>query len=127
MSTTFATNGHRNGHASDEQIDTLYSFWPGLEPAPAPCPEAAFSLTLKGKLDGIETLLTVRAMSAEEFYRNLQQVRGLLDAPAQPAAVQSTEPVPQCKYHGAMKASTRRPGTFFCPKKLHDGRYCQGK
>jgi len=81
-----ATNGTTNGvyHAEDERLDSLYSFWPGTVPAPAPCPEALFSLTLKGKLDGIETLLTVRGQTPEEFQRNLASVRGLLDQPQAP-------------------------------------------
>jgi hypothetical protein len=72
---------------ADEAIDTLYSWFPPQAPAPAPCPEAVFSCTLRGKLDGIETLLTVRGMTAAEFQQNLQQVRGLLDAPALPPAL----------------------------------------
>ena len=52
------SNGSTNGHATDEAIDVLYSFFPGATPAPQPCPEALFSLTLRGKLDGVETLLT---------------------------------------------------------------------
>jgi hypothetical protein len=63
---------HDNGHAAAEMIDQVYSYWPGTTPAPQPCPEAVFSLTLKGKLDGQEALLTARGQTAEEFRRNLQ-------------------------------------------------------
>jgi hypothetical protein len=51
---------HDNGHAADEMIDQVYSFWPGLAGAPQPLPEAAFSITLKGHLGGQEALLTAR-------------------------------------------------------------------
>src|SRR5262245_29515226 len=88
------TNGHTNGttpaqpgptgHATDEAIDSLYSWWPGLQTPAQPLPEAAFSLTLKGTLDGVETLLTVRGQTPEEFKANLASVRGLLDAPQAP-------------------------------------------
>jgi hypothetical protein len=54
----FSPNGVH--HPTDEAIDSLYSFWPGTTPAPQPLPEAAFSLTLKGTLDGHEALLTAR-------------------------------------------------------------------
>src|SRR5215831_2516644 len=92
-SDTFTTNGttHPNGtapvqpgptgHATDEAIDSLYSWWPGMQTTPQPLPEAAFSLTLKGTLDGVETLLIVRGQTPAEFKANLAAVRGLLDAP----------------------------------------------
>ena len=71
--------------------------------APAPCPEALFSATLKGTIDGHETLLTARGQTAEEFRRNLEAIRGLLDQP------QATQPLtPQ--QHGA----THRPSVGFC-------------
>ena len=77
------TNGvHHDADAADAAIDSLCSWWPGTAPAPALCPEAALSLMLKGTLDGHEALLTVRGQSAAEFQRNLQAIRGLLDAPA---------------------------------------------
>jgi hypothetical protein len=127
MSTAITTNGHQNGHASDEQIDTLYAFWPGIQPAPAPCPEAAFSLTLKGKLDGIETLLTVRGMTAEAFHRNLQQVRGLLDAPAPSPAVQPASPGQEwCSTHQCAMHRNEKQGRVWYSHRTADG-FCKGK
>jgi len=32
-----------------------------------------------------------------------------------------------CEFHGPMKASTAKPGSFFCPKKMGDGSYCKSK
>ena len=128
MITTTSTNGIH--HATDEAIDALYAWMPGLTPPPQPCPEALFSVTLKGSLDGHETLLTARGMTAAEFKRNLEAIRGLLDAPAspqgQPRQGQGETP-PPCKYHGPMQASTKAPGTFFCTRKLADGSYCPSR
>jgi hypothetical protein len=75
--------GSTNGHATDEAIDVLYSFFPGVTPTPQPLREAAFSLTLKGHLGGQEALLTARGMTPEAFKANLQAIKGLLD-PVQP-------------------------------------------
>jgi len=107
---------------------------PPTPPTPAPVPEALFSATLKGTINGHETLLTVRGMTAAEFTANLQAIRGLLDAPAHPASTPASAPqtpaaqeAPLCRYHGAMKASTKAPGTFFCTRKLADGSYCPSR
>jgi hypothetical protein len=61
------SNGSTNG-ASDYEadLDLLYAWMPPSTPA-APCPEATFSITLRGTLDGVETLLTARGMTAAEF------------------------------------------------------------
>jgi hypothetical protein len=98
-----------------------------VTPAPPALPEAIFSATLKGTINGHETLLTVRGMTATEFATNLQAVQGVLDAPdpasqpRQPAS-QGTE-TPQCPTHGALKASTKGKG-FYCPHRLDDGSWC---
>jgi hypothetical protein len=68
---------------------------PTAAPAPAAarlCPEAAFSLTLKGLLDGQEAMLTVRGQTPEEFTLNLQVVRGLFDRPVAPAVSNGSSP-----------------------------------
>jgi len=102
-------------HTTDEQIDTLYAWWPGMPPAPQPCPEAIFSCTLRGKLDGIETLLTVRGMTAEEFRQNLQQVRGLLDAkPQAPVPVPWNPKGPQASPPPA--SAEPEPEKRYCPR-----------
>ena len=79
-------NGTTPGASSaDEAIDLLYAWMPP-QAAPQPCPEACFSLTLKGRLDGQEALLTARGQTAAEFKANLEAMRGLLDAPTAPPA-----------------------------------------
>jgi hypothetical protein len=123
-----ATNGTTNGthHEADEAIDVLYSWFPASQPAPQPCPEALFSLTLKGKLDGIETLLTVRGMTSEEFKKNLAAVRGLLDAPQAQTPAPTTAPTPQCPQHGAMQPSSKGKG-WYCPHRMEDDTWCPSK
>jgi hypothetical protein len=86
-----SSNGSTNGHATDEAVDLLYAFWPGATPAPQPLPEAAFSITLKGKLGGQEALLTARGQTAAEFKRNLEAIKGLLDA-VQPQPPRASAP-----------------------------------
>ena len=131
MAPTF-TNGH-NGvhHDADEQIDSLYAWFPPQPPAPQPCPEALFSLTLKGKLDGIETLLTVRGMTAEEFRRNLQQVRGLLDQsqPVPAARPRESGPVQEigwCQKHNCEMTLNTKNGRSWWSHRTADG-WCKGK
>lgn len=46
--------------------------------------------------------------------------------PAATNAAQTNTP-PTCQYHGPMKESDKRPGTWYCPKKMGDGSYCKEK
>jgi hypothetical protein len=112
-------------HAADEQIDSLYSFWPGLAPAPAPLPEAAFSLTLKGRMAGVDALLTVRGATPAEFQRNLEAVRGLLDAPTQ--AVQASNGKGWCQKHGVQMQEQHKDGRTWRSHRLENGSWCKGK
>jgi hypothetical protein len=101
-------------------------------PAPpaAPCPEAAFSMTLKGQLDGIETLLTIRAQSAAEFLTNLAAVRGLLAPPAPKSAAPGTaeagDSTPQCPLHGVPMTQNHKDGRSWWSHKTAMG-WCKGR
>jgi hypothetical protein len=53
-----STNGVH--HAADESIDSLYSFWPGVQSAPAPLPEAPVSINLRAMMGGFEVQITLR-------------------------------------------------------------------
>ena len=120
-------------------VDLLRTHAPLLTAPVAPsaaCPEAAFSLCLKGTLGGVDAQLTVRGATYPEFAANVAAVKALLDTPGQ--ASPAREPAPQgqagapsappvCPYHGPMKASSKAPGTWYCTKKLHDGSYCQAR
>jgi hypothetical protein len=113
-------------HEADEAIDSLYAWFPPQALTPAPLPEAAFSLTLKGRLDGQEALLTVRGQSAAEFKANLEGVRGLLDAPAQPPAAQDQGKGWCAKHQTQMKLNYGQDGRSWYSHKV-DGRWCKGK
>ncbi len=101
-------------------------------PVAAACPEAAFSITLKGTMGGHEVLLTARGQTWEEFSTNVARLKGLLDAAPQASAAAHAPSAPQgetpaCPTHGPMKPSTKAPGSFYCTKKLYDGSYCQSR
>ena len=106
-----STNGVHHASSTDADLDMLYAWMPGLSPAPAPCPEALFSLTLRGTLDGQEALLTARGMTASEFRANVAALRGLLD-PKGPAPAASTHQL-SAQQHNA--AAMHRPVSDFCP------------
>jgi hypothetical protein len=127
------TNGATNGYAADEMIDTLYSFWPGATPAPQPLREAAFSLTLKGTLGGQEALLTARGQSPEEFRRNLEAIRGLLDpVQTQPATLSPDNTTFQgqgegwCSKHGLHMKLNQKEGRSWFSHQV-DGQWCKGR
>jgi hypothetical protein len=113
----------------EEGLDNLYSFWPGTTPAPAPCPEAVFSLTLKGKLDGQEALLTARGQTAEEFRRNLQSIRGLLDPPQAPTSPAASTAAGWCHVHQVQMQwnEGRNGGKGWWSHRVPDGSWCKGR
>ena len=126
MSTsTFSTNGTHN--IIDEAIDSLYAWMAPQPPARASCPEALFSLTLKGTLDGHETLLTVRGMTATEFQANVVAIRGLLDQPQPVPPVQASSQGPGwCSKHGVQMTLNTKDGRSWFSHQV-DGCWCKGK
>jgi hypothetical protein len=125
MGASITSNGHGAvHHEADEMIDSLYSFWPGMQPASQACPEAAFSCTVEGKLDGHHTLLTVRGQTAEAFKANLAAVRGLLDQPQLPQAASQGEG--WCKVHSVAMKENLKDGRRWYSHQV-DGQWCKGK
>jgi hypothetical protein len=134
------TSGHTNGTSApapttgasewDEGLDTLYAWYPPQAPAPAPLPEAAFSLTLRGTLGGVEALLTARGQTAAEFKANLAAIRGILDA-STPAPVQTPTATQDgegwCAVHEtAMKMHHGKDGRSWFSHALAEGGWCKG-
>jgi hypothetical protein len=104
--------------------------------APAACPEAAFSITLKGTMGGQDALLTARGATWEEFAANVQRLQGLLDAPAAPRQPPSTpvsQPAAQpqaeqrtCPVHGVALQHNTKEGRSWWSHRHGDG-WCKGK
>ena len=108
---------------------------PGCHPRPRlkpPCPEAVFSVTLKGKLDGQEALLTARGQTAAEFKANLEAIRGLLDVPAAHKPTPQTASQPQgegwCAVHQtALKLNHGKDGKTWLSHRTAEGQWCKGR
>jgi hypothetical protein len=88
----------------------------------APLPEAPVSITLKGLIHGQEVMVTLRGTDFASVKAHVEAASQWLDAKgSQPA-----DDTPQCPTHGAKKPSTKGKG-WYCPHKLADGSWCQGK
>jgi hypothetical protein len=133
---------HTNGvhHPVDAELDHLYAWMPPQGPAPQPCPEALFSLTLKGYIDGHEALLTARGQTPAEFKANLEQIRGLLDARPQPQTpVQPLSPQQHnaaamhkrvsdfCPVHNVAMTLNTKDGRSWYSHRKPEGGFCKGR
>lgn len=68
--------------------------------------------------------------SAEQLAATIKRLRDLGAVPPTPAARADVEAekersAPVCEFHGPMKESSKRPGTFYCPAKMGDNSYCK--
>jgi hypothetical protein len=105
---------------------------PAGRPAPAgadaPCPEAPFSATFRGHIGGVETLLTARGCTFEQFAANVQAVRALLDSTPPAATTPATVPSPEgwCLIHNTQMARQSNDRGHWWSHKTADG-WCRGK
>lgn len=100
---------------------------PAPGPAPVPCPEAAFALTLKGTLGGIDAMITVRGQTPAEFQANLQHVKGLLDpTPPAPTAISTGQGEGWCTKHGLQMAQSHKDGRSWWSHRTDQG-WCKGR
>ena len=125
------------------------------EPATAPSAaawgvtEAPVSCYFKLKIGHLELSYTMRDVSDDRMVARINEMlpkiqryedyvaKRQAERQPQPSAPQvpQTPPAPLvppaeieapvCPYHGAMRASNKAPGTWFCPSKMADGSYCK--
>jgi hypothetical protein len=106
--------------------------------AEAGCPEAQFSLCLKGRIQGQDAQLTIRAQSAQAFAANVAAVRGLFDTPTAPptplappspaaAAAPEPEPTPVCPIHHVTMTRQSNERGWWLSHPTDDGGWCKGK
>jgi hypothetical protein len=118
------------------------------EPTPAAsapaCPEAVFSLCLRGMIQGHDAQLTIRAQTVEEFKANVEAVRGLLDdapaaresgsQPSEPSAARrdtASEDAGEarrfCPLHGTPMQEQHNERGFCWSHKQADSTWCKGR
>jgi hypothetical protein len=86
--------------------------------------EAPCSMNVHVTLGGRDVLVTLRGVDEGEVLTRLERLLERFPAGGSAGAPAA---VPVCQWHGAMKESTKAPGTYFCPAKRADGSYCTSR
>lgn len=99
----------------------------GEEPPRKP----AVSFTIHALLDDFPIDVAFSG-TADQLRATVARLKELGAVPPTPAARQAVEAerqreAPICEFHGPMKESTKRPGTWYCPAKMGDQSYCKSK
>jgi len=77
----------------------------------------AVSIEVEGKADNLRAMIDrLKAIGAEP---------PAAPAPTTTAPTKKTAPI--CPTHGTPMKASRKPGSFFCPRRTDDGDYCQEK
>lgn len=122
-----------NRQDAEQEADSVRLF-PQQATQPAHFPRRSYAIAVTSPA-GFPITITLNDLKLDQLDDALAALleRGYLpdesspNASAVPAAAAPGQP-PVCPYHGPMKESTARPGTWFCPKKMGDGSgYCKEK
>ncbi|MCI0392248.1 MAG: hypothetical protein MOB07_26250 [Acidobacteria bacterium] len=93
-----------------------------------PTSSARFQIT--ATIDGFPITVEVegKADSLRAMIDRLMAI-GAVPPAATPAQPEPTKPAgaPVCKVHGSQMKESRKPGTYFCSRRLADGSYCAEK
>ena len=96
-----------------------------LPPGPLPAfPEAPASVNVRLTVAGRDVQWTLRDSDETRLAARLDALLARYPVEMASPSVAAPPQSPVCKYHGAMKASSKAPGSFYCTKKIHDGSYC---
>ena len=96
-----------------------------LPPGPvAALPEAPASVNVRLCISGRDVQWTLRDTHETRLAVRLKALLARYPVEMSSPSVAAPTQIPACKYHGAMKASSKAPGSFYCTRKLHDGSFC---
>lgn len=122
-----------NRQEADQEPDNVRLF---PQAGPANYPKRSYAIDVTSPA-GFPITITYNDMTLDRldealaalFERGYTPAEPLPNAPAAaPVPVAQPGQPPICVYHGPMKESDKRPGTWYCPKKLADGSgYCKEK
>lgn len=109
---------------------------PATQPAEAPAPavepvRSVVTFTLHALIEDFPFDVQFTG-SADLLKATVARLKELGAVPPTVAARQAVEAerqreAPICEFHGPLKESTKKPGTWYCPAKMGDGSYCKSK
>src|SRR5262245_21899919 len=90
-------------------------------------PQAMATHTISYQLDGFQITSVIE--TATPIRQIIDKLKSVGAEPLAAAKPEPTKTAPTCPTHPGrkMKASTARPGTFYCTAKDDDGEYCRHK
>ena len=112
--------------AAEEERYTVDLETPTPPETPTTHTEAPASVNVRVQVAGYEVQWTLRDSDETRLATRLAALLAQYpkEGTASPSGAAPVPQIPACRYHGAMKASSKAPGSFYCTKKLHDGSYC---
>ena len=93
-----------------------------------PTPAARFTVT--ATIDGFPVQVEVEG-KADSLRAMIDRLKAIGATPPSAPAPPTTEPTkkttPICPSHGTPMKASRKPGTFYCPRRTDDGDFCPEK
>lgn len=96
-------------------------------------PQAAAKFTITATLEGFPIQIEIENADANKLRGMIDRLKAIGATPpskSHDVTLNGNNPVtdaPICEFHGAMKASNKKPGSWFCPHKMGNGEYCKSK
>lgn len=97
-----------------------------LTPAPVATRHPHFSISFE--LDGFPVIGEVEC-KADHLGQIVARLKAMGATPQQKVTVAAAKSAgaPVCPVHGSPMKASRKPGSYFCPKRTDDGGYCPEK
>jgi len=102
---------------------------PQIQPAQVDAPAKPASFTIVCEVEGFPVTVEVegKADALKLMIARLKDIGAVPPASKPGAKAESRSGAPLCPVHHSPMKASRKPGSFFCPKRLPDGDYCPEK
>ena len=102
-----------------------------VTPIESKLPQPAAKFTVTASIDGFPISVECEGR-ADDLRALVVRLKAIgAEPPAAQVAPAASEPTkkaaPLCPAHGTPMKTSRKPGTFYCPRRTDDGDYCQEK
>src|SRR5262245_31182396 len=99
-----------------------------VTPITAAQPACVATFTITATIDGFPVQIAVEG-KADALRGMIDRLKAIGATPPQPSTPEPTKTTgaPLCPTHGTPMKASRKPGSYFCPRRGDDGDYCPHK
>jgi hypothetical protein len=115
-----------SGSSNTEGDEPMNPTSPQIQPAQIDATAKPARFVINAEVEGFPVVIEVEG-KADALKTMIDRLKSIGATPPASKSSSAKTGVPVCPVHNSPMKASRKPGSYFCPKRLSDGDYCPEK